>query len=366
MQNTRGSSLKNSDFFNLPLDKINSLIYNRNNRNNTFVIKYNSMTKTEQITEILEKDIFSGKYKPGQKIPSLRTLSEQLGVSTMVMHQAAKELEERGLLLRVPRSGLFIPEQKLQNDLCGFITSILMGNMENYYESFMQCSAKARCTIMAVPGELDAIKGMLEKKPRRIYIDLGGKDYSRNEIQRIMEGQEVIFCNRYEYEQPLPESGVLTDWTKITEMTLRYFLEKGHKKILFVSHDQEIRTFKRYEMEQAAKRTGLHFDTPEFQWCSCDDFQTNPERVIRIFKEDPPTAVFARGDNPLFEFTKKVSLFFPDAPKPERIGAFNTYWSNQRGQEFSSWRWDWMKFWEMVFNHKKKNVEWYCPELVHK
>lgn len=327
---------------------------------------HSAPSKTNFVTEALAGDIRSGKFKSCEKLPSLRALGKRFGVSTMVMHQAACKLEKMGLLLRGPRSGLFIPENSRQNELCGFITSVRMGLMENYYESFMKACADSGCIAMTIPEVLAGIEGMLEKKPLRIYVDVGSKEVSFNEIHRLTQNYETIFCNRFEYPHKTPESGVLSDWIYITEMTLRHFLEAGHKKILFVSHDPEIREFKRLEMEEAAERVGLMFDSPEFQWCSHRDFQENPSRVVRIFRNDPPTAVFARGDNPLFEFTKNAALFFPDAPVPEKIGAFNSFWSNQPGLEFSSWGWDWMEFWKKVFAHKEKEVEYYRPELIIK
>lgn len=320
-------------------------------------------SKTNFVTEALARDIRSGKFKSGEKLPSLRNLGQRFGVSTMVMHQAACKLEEMGLLLRGPRSGLFIPESNHQSELCGFITSVRMGLMENYYESFMKASRESNCVAMTTQGELDGIEDMLEKKPVRVYIDIGSKEISLNEIQRLVQGYETIFCNRFEYPGILPESGVLSDWNWITEMTLRHFLDRGHRRILFVSHDSAIREYKRLEMKNAAARVGLEFDSPEFQWCSQHDFQANPSRLIRIYRKEPPTAVFARGDHPLFEFTQRAAMFFPEAPVPEKIGAFNSFWSNQPEREFSSWQWDWMAFWKKVLAHRGSGVEYYRPDL---
>lgn len=323
-------------------------------------------SKTRFVTETLADAIRSGKFKPGEKLPSLRNLGQQYGVSTMVMHQAACRLEEMGLLLRGPRSGLFIPGNSRRSELCGFITSVRMGLMENYYESFMKVCSDSDCIAMTIPEGLSGIEDMLAKQPVRVYIDIGSKEMSLNEILRCTQGYETIFCNRFEYPCALPESGVLSDWDWITEMTLRHLLNAGHRRILFVSHDPEIREYKRLEMEKAAAKVGLEFDSPEFQWCSWRDFQDNPARLVRIYRKDPPTAVFARGDHPLFEFTRHAEMFFPDAPRPEKIGAFNSLWSNQPGKEFSSWKWDWTAFWKKVFAHKGDGVEYYQPELLIK
>lgn len=320
-------------------------------------------SKTSQITAILAEEIRSGKFKSGEKLPSLRELGRRFGVSTMVLYQAACKLEQMGLLLRGPRSGLFIPENHHQSELCAFITSVSVGYMDNYYEAFLKTCSDAGAISMVTSGYLNNLEGMLEKKPLRVFVDVGSKNFSFNEISRLTKGFNTIFCNRFEFPHVLPESGVLTDWIYITEMTLRHFLAAGHRKILFVSHNRIFPEYKRLEMEEAGKRVGLTFDSPEFQWCSGSDFQDNPERIVRILRNDPPTAIFARGDYLLNDFIRKAKLYFPGIPEIEMCGAFDTYISNQPGQEFLSWHWNWDDFWKQVFAHKGQGVEYYRPVL---
>ena len=87
--------------------------------------------------------------------------------------------------------------------------------------------------------------------------------------------------------------------------------------------------------------------------------------MAEVFRKDPPTAVFARGDNPLFEFCERVKIFFPKLPKLDKVGAYNTLWSNQPGKEFPSWEWDWDDFWNQVFRHQE-GIEYYLPSLILK
>ncbi len=320
------------------------------------------ISKTAIVTEALAKSIRSGKYKPGEKLPSMRSLGEQYNVSTMVLYQACERLEKMGLIHRSARSGLFIPLKKKQSELCAFISGISIGNMQSYYESFLKACSAANCIAMTLPFIPETIECMIEKQPVRIYIDCGGKEISLNELKRLTSGYHLIFCNRFEWQEETPESAVLTDWTYITEQTLRYFLKRGHKKILFVSHDPQLREYKRQQMEEAGARVGLKFESPEFTWCSYTDFHNRPNYIAKLFRENPPTAAFSRGDNPLYELCDRVRVFFPNVPAIDKVGAFNTIWSNQPGQEFPSWTWDWETFWQQVFEHKG-GVEYYRPYL---
>lgn len=321
-------------------------------------------SKTKIITDILTDEIRSGKFKPGDKLPSMRELAKRFGVSTMVLCQASDKLEKMGLILRGARSGLFIPQENHASELCAFITSVSPGNMENYYEAFMNASSDAGVVPMMTCGTFDRIEAVLEKNPLRVYIDTGSKNISYNQICRLTENIETIFCNRFEFSNMLPESGVLTDWKYITEMTLRHFIKNGHKRILFVSHNPLILEYKRLELTAAAESVGMQFDSLEFQWCCFEDFQNNPARIARIFRNEPPTAIFARGDAPLRELVNRVEIFFPDLPEIEKIGAFNSHHSQFPGKEFSSWHWDWKKFWKQVFAHHEKCIEYYRPELI--
>ncbi len=158
----------------------------------------------------------------------------------------------------------------------------------------------------------------------------------------------------------------IDDWTSLTEQTLRYFLERGHRKIVFLSHNDELLPFKRRELEEAARRIGIRFESPEFQWCGRFDFEHNPQRLMRIFKPEAPTAIFSRSDSIMFEFSSKITVYFPETAAIERIGAYDTLWSQQADNAFSSWHWNWKDFWTRVFAHHETGVTYFTPELIRR
>ena len=51
-----------------------------------------------QIVERIEMDIISGKYKPGDKLPSVRDLAAEAAVNPNTMQKAFTELERTGLV----------------------------------------------------------------------------------------------------------------------------------------------------------------------------------------------------------------------------------------------------------------------------
>ena len=75
-----------------------------------------------QIIERLQLDIITGRYKPGEKLPSVRELASEAAVNPNTMQKALSELEQSGLLYTQRTSGRFITEDtelihRLKNDL---------------------------------------------------------------------------------------------------------------------------------------------------------------------------------------------------------------------------------------------------------
>ncbi len=60
------------------------------------------------LAALLEQRIQQGLYLPGQRLPSVRTLSMEHGVSLSTVQQAYRVLEDQGLAVPRPRSGYFV------------------------------------------------------------------------------------------------------------------------------------------------------------------------------------------------------------------------------------------------------------------
>jgi len=64
----------------------------------------------QRIAGQLEADIQRGVYRPGEKVPSVRKLSQQLNVSHATVLQAYARLEDQGLIRARPQSGYYVRE----------------------------------------------------------------------------------------------------------------------------------------------------------------------------------------------------------------------------------------------------------------
>ncbi|MBD8624519.1 aminotransferase-like domain-containing protein [Pseudomonas sp. CFBP 13727] len=67
------------------------------------------MTLYMNLAQLLTQRIEQGLYRPGDRLPSVRALSIEHGVSLSTVQQAYRQLEDHGLAAPRPKSGYFVP-----------------------------------------------------------------------------------------------------------------------------------------------------------------------------------------------------------------------------------------------------------------
>lgn len=70
------------------------------------------MTLYVNLAELIGARIEQGLYRPGDRLPSVRALSVEHGVSLSTVQQAYRMLEDHGLAAPRPKSGYFVPEHR--------------------------------------------------------------------------------------------------------------------------------------------------------------------------------------------------------------------------------------------------------------
>lgn len=92
------------------------LYYSINTNNNRKKVKFMAWTLDSdrpiflQIIERIQMDIISGRYAPGQRLPSVRDLAAEAAVNPNTMQRAFMELERIGLVYSVRTNGRYITE----------------------------------------------------------------------------------------------------------------------------------------------------------------------------------------------------------------------------------------------------------------
>lgn len=92
---------------------------------NLTVDRQSAIPYYHQLKEKVRELIESGELKPGDSLPSEFRLSEQLGISRLVVHRALRELVTEGLLIRIRARGTFVaPSMKHRFMVTGPLFSI--------------------------------------------------------------------------------------------------------------------------------------------------------------------------------------------------------------------------------------------------
>ena len=121
------------------------------------------MYKYRNIADFLKKEIYSGNYKPGSKLPSIQRLSKETGLNSDTIVKAYKELVQEHIIYAVPKSGFYVAKNKLGTS--GSIIdmkNVCLPEGINPYKDFQLCIEQA----MAIYGqrlfEYGSPKGLAE------------------------------------------------------------------------------------------------------------------------------------------------------------------------------------------------------------
>ncbi len=108
-----------------------------------------------QIIEIIQLEIISGKYRPGDKLPSVRDLASEAAVNPNTMQKALSELERSGLVYSQRTSGRFITEDvKMIEELKSSLTKEKIHEfLENMQKLGFQKEETIRLMMETLKGE---------------------------------------------------------------------------------------------------------------------------------------------------------------------------------------------------------------------
>jgi DNA-binding LacI/PurR family transcriptional regulator len=207
---------------------------------------------------------------------------------------------------------------------------------------------------------------------KAVFIDVEAGGKPLKEIYRAAGDIPLCFVNRWEWQQPLPQLGVLVDYVAAYMQALKLLFEKGHKRILFAHY--HITAPEKYQatLKAAANRTGYEFPSYELEYLG---FSENGELMDKEFNRifgDPknaPTALLAVSDYIASKIIERAEKINPMAAGIETIGFFNTANSKVPGHEFSSFEIDYVNMWNKafeMFNDKENSttIEWIIPKLI--
>ena len=123
---------------------------------------------TGQVTEKLKRAILSGEYRPGDRLPTLREMSELYGVSRSVINAAAVDLESSGYVKTVPTKWIEVADWKAEGNLSVLADLVRFGlldagQLEDLLQArrFLELECVRLACAHALPAETETLSALL-------------------------------------------------------------------------------------------------------------------------------------------------------------------------------------------------------------
>jgi len=154
-----------------------------------------------QLYDYLKREISEGRIKTGERLPSLRSLAGNLGVSVTTVKIAYDQLITEGYLISKPQSGFYAAQGAEGNG-----SGSTSGNTEEEFSERFEEKAMIRAresTILHDPESFDFVKWkkcmatVLNDTPELLLTDADkqGEPYLRSQIASYLYKSRGVICN---------------------------------------------------------------------------------------------------------------------------------------------------------------------------
>lgn len=237
----------------------------RDRRNREFLYR--------QLSDILEKEINAGKFKPGERLPSMDDLSALYSVNKVTVRRALAELTQSGLIYSVPAQGTYVSDRPRANRgatknqvlTVGLLSYLMVpGNTGLYHMEIIQgireelsklqanlvilpvrnVEPQVRIVDQLVQAGMDATiyLGMFESTSLRRMLEIGPPGVLVDYSLRSAQVDTILLDNRGGGYQGM-----------------EHLLSLGHRKIaLILGQEDQVATKERLDgVYEAADQAGL-------------------------------------------------------------------------------------------------------------
>ncbi len=228
-------------------------------------MSYKSTPKAVIARDKILSWIQAGRYSPGQKLPSERSIGDELGLNHITVRQGLKELSKAGLVMKRPRVGNFVAE--IRNQHLATRISILFPDYmfssdpvqrEQSHEELQEVIACHPVPGVVISGVFQILSqrkysiAPLYYKKGRCWLDSGEIAVERDargiilwpdstiqpqEIEKMLEKNlKVVLLRNAPQLKPLGLFYVDCDFGMAMSQILDKFLKLGHRKIMIVRY----------------------------------------------------------------------------------------------------------------------------------
>ena len=213
-----------------------------------------SQSKAENLIQILEQEILSGKFRPGDKIPSLRELMEMYSFSKGTVERGIEILCQRGFLEKRIGAGTFVTRGAAADEKIspGAITvfcprySCFSGSIQTsmFVQILMGIREAAEgktelgsiCMLGADPLKITAGQMEYANSNSSGIILVGEYDSVNPFLDLRVPAVGAFMCNNYDNRLSLVNLDV---WDG-AEKAVKYFQQQNTKHVIVVKNDQPV------------------------------------------------------------------------------------------------------------------------------
>lgn len=263
----------------------------------------------DQFRDLLLRNIKNNEWLPNEKLPSLRTLATETGISIGIVRKVISELSKDGCLTQHQGKGVFIsPPMNASNYVAVVLPAIQAEHIAHILTGIKSELCNHNTGLLLEFGRNDfleetALVGKLDKTSiaGAIIYPPPVKSFRRNLIDLQNKGIPFVLVNTSLDGKSF--NAVSVDYFKMGELAISHLLECGHTKIGFLGYKSQVQSFDELYngMEYKLNQYQLSFkDMPQIiseQPSLNQSLYSNPsDNIIKLLDGNPETTVVLTMD----------------------------------------------------------------------
>jgi GntR family transcriptional regulator, arabinose operon transcriptional repressor len=290
------------------------------------------MSGQQKVKEGIYQDIISGGFKPGDRIPSIRTLGKLYSVAHLTSWKACADLQREGVLIVKPQKGCFVTD-RAQEIVQHLIFQrkrhviLLTFSQSDALDDFYNCIHNIFLRELSLPTwakkinlqsifSINTLSSLIdEEKSIDCIIDIGIGVPAK--LMEKINSRKIKFL-RLETDSKECPAAVLWDQEDGGYQLTKYLLELGHQEIAWIGgHTRRL-----VGAERAYREYGLDFQQMKIAGKILSPRLVNDE-IKRLYSLNQlPTAMIFFYDKMVAEATKTIKTLGFSIPNDISIASF--------------------------------------------
>lgn len=300
--------------------------------------------KYEIIRKAIQKEIESGKYQVGDKLPTESNLMETFGVSRYTVRRAISELQNAHYVYRIQGGGMYVDAwqdsqqpPKANNKMIGLVTTHLVDYIFPNIISGIDRIVSAHGYSLIVSNthnqrenEQRSLERLLDTQIAGLIVEPTQSALANTNMdlyQKIAQSHlPMVFINAH-YPQLQAPYLEIKDKKAEYEMT-QYLIKQGHKRILGIFQVDDLQGTRRMEgfINAYMEYPDISYLSETVMYQSGQDMNRIFQRVTQIMERpDHPTAIVCYNDALAIQVMDVVRSARLKIPEDVSIVGFDDY-----------------------------------------